>query len=317
MSLPSGSLTLGVATLGNLHEVMTDAQAQELLETAWECGIHSFDTAPHYGLGLSERRLGDFVARMPSGSVRVSTKVGRLLRANPLATERDTDMFEVPGDLVRVWDFSADGVRASVSESLERLRLDRVHTLYLHDPEKAPEPSVAVDSGLRALAELRDEGWVTRVGVGSMDEGSLVAGGEHGATDVLMVAGRHTLLDHTASARVLPLCHERGVAVAATAIYNSGLLATARPSGRFDYSTAPAEVLARAERLADVCDSHGTDLPTAALHYAALDSTVDSVVFGARTPDQIRQNAERAQATVDPALWEALVDEALIPAVIR
>lgn len=317
MTIPVESLTLGTATLGNLHQAMTDTEAQALLEAAWDCGIRSFDTAPHYGLGLSERRLGSFVSQLPTGSFRVSTKVGRLLRPNSEPTAHDTDDFEVPGDLIRVWDFSAPGVSASLGESLTRLRMDEVHTLYLHDPEKSPQLASAIDQGLEALSELRTQGVVTDIGIGSMDEGSLLAGAKHHANDVLMVAGRHTLLDRTASARVLPLCRERGVAVAATAIYNSGLLATPRPSGRFDYLTASSEVMARAERIADICTAHGTDLPTAALHYAALDPVVTSLVFGARTPDQIRENVERAHATVDPALWEALAADDLVPVVIR
>lgn len=317
MTLPTDALTLGTATLGNLFEAMTDAEAQAVLETAWECGIRSFDTAPHYGLGLAEVRLGRFLGGMPLSSVRVSTKVGRLLRPDPGGPERDPDLFDVPGDVRRVWDLSESGVRTSLAESLDRMGLDRVQTLYLHDPEKAPQAEAACETGLPALAALRREGLVDRIGVGSMDEGALLAAAEHDATDELMVAGRHTLIDHTATRRLLPLCRERGVAVAATAVYNSGLLATPRPSGRFDYANAPADVVARARRLADVCEAHGTDLPTAALHYAGLHPAVSSVVFGARTPAHVRENVERAAATPDPALWSALAAEDLVPEVVR
>lgn len=317
MTLTTGSLTLGTATLGNLLGAMSDAEAQAVLETAWECGIRSFDTAPHYGLGLAEERLGRFLRGMQPGSVRVSTKVGRLLRPNPGGPPRDPDLFDVPGDLTRVMDFSETGVRASLADSLDRMGIDRVDTLYLHDPEKAPDAESACDTGLSALAALRSERMVTRIGVGSMDEGALLAAGEREETDELMVAGRHTLVDHTATVRLLPLCRERGVAVAATAVYNSGLLATPRPSGTFDYAVAPPDVVARARRLADVCEAHGTDLPTAALHYAALDPVVTSVVFGARTPAQVRENVERAASTPDPALWDTLAAEGLVPEVVR
>ena len=312
MSLPIEVLTLGTATLGNLGRAMSDAGAHAVLETAWECGIRSFDTAPHYGLGLAERRLGAFLRGMPLGEVRVSTKVGRLVRPNPCGSDRDPDLFDVPGDLTRVWDFTATGVRVSLSESLDRMGLDRVHTLYLHDPEKSPDLESAISLGLSALGELRAEHIVTRVGVGSMDESALLAGAAHEVTDELMVAGRHTLIDHTATRSLLPLCRERGVAIAATAVYNSGLLATRRPSGTFDYAAAPTDLVARAQRLADVCEAHGTDLPTAALHYAALDPAVTSVVFGARTPDHVRENVERAAATPDPALWVSLAAEGLM-----
>jgi D-threo-aldose 1-dehydrogenase len=313
MSLPVSSLTLGTATLGNLGHAMSDAEAQAVLEAAWECGIRSFDTAPHYGLGLAERRLGTFLRGMPLGSVSVSTKVGRLVRPNPRPTDRDPDLFDVPGNLTRVWDFTAAGVRASLSESLQRMGLDGVQTLYLHDPEKSPDPESAIEQGLLALGQLRDEQVVTRIGVGSMDESALLAGAANEVTDELMVAGRHTLIDHTATRDLLPLCRERGVAVAATAIYNSGLLATRRPSGTFDYAAAPAGLVDRAQRLADVCEAHGTDLPTAALHYAALDPAVTSVVFGARTPGQVRETVDRAAATPEPALWAALAADGLLP----
>ncbi|KJK11435.1 aldo/keto reductase [Terrabacter sp. 28] len=316
MTLSLASLTLGTATLGNLFEAVGEGQAQAVLEAAWNCGIRSFDTAPHYGLGLSETRLGRFLRGMPMQDVKVSTKVGRLLRPNPGGPKRDPELFDVPGTLTRVWDFSDSGVRASLGESLDRMGLDRVHTLYLHDPEKAPNPDEARNTGLPALAVLRDERLVSRIGVGSMDEQALFAAAEHAGTDELMVAGRHTLIDHTAAARLLPACRASGVTVAATAVYNSGLLATVRPSGRFDYAQASPEMLARADRLADICIAHGTDLPTAALHYAALDPAVTSVVFGARTPAQVRENVERATATPEPALWEALQAEGLVPAVV-
>lgn len=317
MSLPVASLTLGTADLGNLGEAMTDAQARDVLEAAWDGGVRSFDTAPHYGLGLAERRLGAFLSGVPHVPVRVSTKVGRLLRPNPGGPARDPDLFDVPGTLTRVWDFSPAGVRTSLAESLERMGLDRVHTLYLHDLEKAPEPQSALPSGLAGLAVLRAEQLVDKIGVGSMDEETLFAAAAHDGTDELMVAGRHTLVDRTASARLLPLCRERGVSVAATAVFNSGLLATAQPSGTYDYARAPVEVIDHAQRIADVCRAHGTDLPTAALHYAALDPSVTSVVFGARTPDQVHENVARAQSTVDPALWDALAADALVPAVVR
>lgn len=314
MTLTIDRLTLGTAALGNLFEAMTDADAQAVLEAAWESGIRSFDTAPHYGLGLAERRLGTFLRRMPLGSVRVSTKVGRLLRPNPGGPERDIDLFVVPGDVTRVWDFSESGVRASATESLERLGIGHVETLYLHDPEKSPSPEAALPDGLAALAALRAEGLVSRVGVGSMDVAALEKAAQEQVTDEVMLAGRHTIIDHSATERLLPLCAQRGVSVAATAVYNSGLLSTRRPAGTYDYAAATPDVVARAQRVADVCEAHGTDLPTAALHYAARHPAVTSVVVGARTPAQVRENAERVAAPPDPTLWEALRAEGLVPA---
>lgn len=313
MTLTPDRLTLGVACLGNLFEQMSDAQAQHLLESAWEAGIRSFDTAPHYGLGLSEQRLGVFLRTAPAGEARVSTKVGRLLVEDPEGGGRwDDDLFRVRATRVRRWDFSADGIRRSVRESLHRLQLDRVRALYLHDPEQSPDVDQAMGVGLRALVELRQEGVAEQVGVGSMDADLLARAVGHAGVSELMVAGRHTLLDHSATARVLPSARERHVRVAATAVFNSGVLADPEVGGLFDYRAAPADVLARARRIADVCRACGTDLPTAALHYAALDDSVTSVVVGMRTPEQIRQNVERAKSAPDPALWRALAADRLV-----
>jgi D-threo-aldose 1-dehydrogenase len=259
---------------------------------------------------------------MPRSSVRVSTKVGRLLRPNPGGESAwDADIFVVRATTRRVWDLSADGIRTSCAESLERLGLDRVDTLYLHDPEESPAADGAadgaaddaVDEGLAGLSVLRSEGVVGRIGVGSKSEPTLVRAAGHAATDELMVAGRHTLVDHAASCRLLPLCAERGIAVAAASVFNSGLLSTPEPAGTFEYADAPAGVVALARRIADVCRAHGTDLPTAALHHAARHPSVTTVVVGARTPAHVRQNVERAATPPPAALWDALAAEGLVP----
>lgn len=316
MILTPARLTLGVACLGNLFEEMSDAQAQHLLESAWQAGIRSFDTAPHYGLGLSERRLGAFLQGAPPGEARVSTKVGRLLVEDPTGRQRwDDDLFKVRATRIRRWDFSADGVRRSVDDSLRRLRLDRVRALYLHDPEQSPDVEQALGLGLRTLVELRQEGITEQVGAGSMDVDLLARAVDRPEVSELMVAGRHTLLDDSGSRRVLPAARERRVGVAATAVFNSGLLATPEVGDLFDYRRPSAEMIGRARRIADVCRAHGTDLPTAALHYAARDDSITSVVVGMRTPEQVRQNLERVQAVPDPALWEALAAERLVQGV--
>jgi len=312
-----GRLGYGAANVGNLYRQVTDADAQAILQAAWDAGIRYFDTAPHYGLGLSERRLGAFLATKPRNEYLVSTKVGRLLRPNPDgAGELDlANDFAVPADQKRVWDFSAGGIRRSVEESLERTGLDRFDVLYLHDPERH-DLAAGLDTAIPALAALRDEGLTDAIGVGSMDTSALLASARTGALDLLMVAGRFTLADQPVLSEVVPACRANGVGIVNAAVFNSGLLATDDPArnARYDYGDAPQELLARVLAIADVCHAFGVDLPTAALQYSLRNETVRTVVVGGSRPEQLRQNAERISRPIPDGLWEALVDKELIPA---
>jgi D-threo-aldose 1-dehydrogenase len=315
--LPPGPLGLGAANLGNLWAAMSDDEAWAVLEAAWDGGIRYFDTAPHYGLGLSERRLGAFLATKPREQFVLSTKVGRLLRPSPSTAHLldEANQFAVPADLERVWDFSRDGVRRSLEESLRRLGLASVDVLYLHDPEDF-DLDTALASGIPAAVELREEGAVAAVGVGSKSTAALAAAVRSGGLDLLMVAGRLTLLEQPASAEVVPECAAQGTGIVAAAVFNSGLLAAPNPGAvpRYEYADAPAEVLDRARRLAAVCAEHGVDLPTAALQYPLRAAPVRAVVAGAATPEQVRENVARVQAEVPAQLWEHLVAEGLVPA---
>ena len=310
-----GRLGYGAANLGNLYRAMTDEDAWAVLEAAWESGIRYFDTAPHYGLGLSERRLGSFLATKPRAAYAVSTKVGRLLRPSPETADQldDANQFAVPASLRRVWDFSADGIRASHEESLERLGLSAVDVLYLHDPE---EHDLAADlaTGLPALTALRDEGLVTAIGIGSKSTEALFAAVRSGALDLTMVAGRYTLLEQPALDELIPACRASGVGVVAAAVFNSGLLATPRPQGgaRYEYGVVPAELLERARRIEDVCTRYGVELPQAALQFPLREPAVRCVVVGGATPAHVRQNAQRMRAEVPEALWDELAAEGLV-----
>jgi D-threo-aldose 1-dehydrogenase len=303
------SVGLGVAHLGNLYTPMTDADADALLQAAWDGGVRYFDTAPHYGLGLAERRLGRFLAGRPRDAYVVSTKVGRLLRPSPGTADRlDTaHLFAVPATHERVWDPSPAGIRRSLEESLERLGLDRVDVLILHDPDEF-DLGPALATGLPALAALRDEGLVRAVGVGSKSTDALLAAARSGAADLLMVAGRYTLLEQ--AGELVDTCRARGVGIVAASVLNSGLLALPRPVGdaRYDYGPPPDHVLAAARRLADVCAAHGVDLPTAALQFPLRHDAVRSVVLGAATAGQVRENLARLRAPVPDALWDAVRD---------
>ncbi|GHE78640.1 oxidoreductase aryl-alcohol dehydrogenase like protein [Amycolatopsis deserti] len=315
MASVPGPFALGAANLGNLYVPMSDEQAHAVLEAAWDCGIRYFDTAPHYGLGLSERRLGAFLAGKPRAEFVVSTKAGRLLVPDPDGADRldEANQFAVPADHRRVWDFSADGVRRSLDESLTRLGLDSVDVVYLHDPEEY-DLGPALASGLPALARLRDEGVVRAIGVGSKSVAALTAAARFGIADLLMVAGRFTLLDQSALDEVLPECRTRSIGVAAASVFNSGLLATPEPAGRYEYAAAPPDVLVTAREIAAVCAEFGVDLPTAALHFPLRDPAVRAVVAGAATPEEVRQNAGRLAATVPDEVWTTLRDKGLIRA---
>jgi D-threo-aldose 1-dehydrogenase len=309
-----GPLGFGAANLGNLYTSMSDDQAWALIDTAWECGIRYFDTAPHYGLGLSERRLGAFLQTKPRGEFVVSTKVGRLIRPNPRPTARDTEGFDVPGDLVREWDFSPDGVGRSLDESLQRLGLDRVDILYLHDPERYDQQRGLAD-GLPALAALRDEGVVGAIGVGSMVTETLHDAAESGVVDLLMVAGRYTLADQPTVPDVIDACVRNDVGIVNASVFNSGLLATDQPETitRFDYGDAPDGLLDRVIRIRDICRELGVELPTAALLFAARGPQNRTVVIAGSRPEQIVENAERMRATVPEPLWTTLAANGLIP----
>jgi D-threo-aldose 1-dehydrogenase len=303
--LELGRLGHGAANIGNLYRPMSDEDAWAVLDAAWASGIRHFDTAPHYGLGLSERRLGAFLATKPRDEYVVSTKVGRLLRPSPETADRldDENQFAVPASLKRVWDFSARGVRASLEESLERLGLDAVDVLYLHDPDEH-DPVADIASGAPALAALRDEGLVRAVGIGSKSSEALVTAVRTGALDLVMVAGRYTLLEQ--AAEVVAACGEAGVGIVAAAVFNSGLLATPQPGGRYEYGAVPAALLERARRLAGACERHGVTLPEAALQFPLREPAVRSVVVGAASAEQVRENARRLEVEIPEALWDEL-----------
>jgi D-threo-aldose 1-dehydrogenase len=311
-----GRLGYGAAAVGNLYRAVDDESARQLLDTAWDGGIRYYDTAPHYGLGLSERRLGEMLRRRPREEFVVSTKVGRLLVPDPDgATRRDDDIFEVPADHRRVWDFSEAGVRRSLEDSLGRLGLDHVDVLYLHDVERSGQDiAEVVDSGVAALARLRAEGLVRAIGVGTADLGAIERAVRTGAIDLVMLPGRYTLLEAPAK-DVVALCQERGVGIVNVAVFNSGLLATPEPSeaSHYEYREVPPDKLQRAQDLARTCRELGVDLPTAALQFSARHPAVVSVVVGADTPEQIRQNVERMRSPVPEKLWQVLADRGLLP----
>lgn len=310
-----GQLGFGAASVGNLYRKVSDHDAYGTLNAVWNGDIRYFDTAPHYGLGLSERRLGAFLQNKPRDEFVVSTKVGRLLKPNPdYQGGRDLlNGFDVPDDLVRLFDPSADGIRRSLDASLERLGLDKVDILYLHDPD-VYDLDRGLREGLPALTQLRDEGTVRAVGVGVNSVEAAVRAVREGDLDVVMLAGRFTLLEQPALAEFLPLCLERGVRVVAAAVFNSGLLATNDPTSirRYNYSTAPESVVHRAEQIATVCAQFGVQLPEAAIQFPLRHPAVNTVVMAAARADYVHENIRRFHATVPEAMWATLEREGLL-----
>lgn len=299
----------GAAQLGSLYRETTDEEARAAVDAAWDAGIRYFDTAPHYGIGLSERRLGEALAGRDRDTYALSTKVGRLLVPTPelaAAGERDDDGFAVPATHRRRWDFSRDGVLRSLEESLERLGLDRIDIAYLHDPDQHWE--AASTTGIAALRELRDQGVVRAIGAGMNQSAMLARFVRECDVDVVMVAGRLTLLDRTAEEDLLPAAEEHGVSIVAAAVYNSGLLS--RPEvpddARFDYDQAPPELLRRARRMAELCREAGVTLPDAAVQFPLRHPAVASVVVGVRTAEQVQSTVERYRAVIPPELWTEL-----------
>lgn len=312
MTPPVARLGLGGAQLGNMYRPLSDRAAERILATAWEEGLRSFDTAPHYGLGLSERRMGRFLRQFPRDDYVLSTKVGRLLVPNPdHAGEPDDEGFAVPADTRRVWDFSRDGVRRSLEGSLQRLGLDRVDVAYLHDPEGHWEQ--ALGEGLPALLELRDEGVVRAVGAGMNIGAHLVELIRGHDVDVVMCAGRYTLLEQ--DEELMAAASERGVGVVIAGVFNSGILARERPGARarYNYVPAPRSLIQRAEAIAAVCARHGVALPAAALAFPLRHPAVSCVVLGASAPAQVTQAVHHLGAVVPSRLWSDLADAGLLP----
>lgn len=314
-----GRLGFGAAGIGNLYKAMPDEQAAGVVHAAWDAGVRYFDTAPHYGLGLSERRLGAVLSTKPRDQFVISTKVGRLLVPNPAALPggadegaRDNEGFDVPATSRREWDFSEAGIRRSIEESLERLGLDRVDIAYLHDPD-VYDLQAGIRQGLPALEKLRAEGLIRAIGVGTNSAQAALDCVEAADLDLVMLAGRYTLLEQP-EVPLLDRCRQRGTGIVNVGVYNSGLLARAevRDDAHYNYEQAPQELIDRARDLASLCHDFGVELPTAALQFSLHDLAVANVTVGASSAGQMTSNAQRMAEDVPEGLWQALRDRGLL-----
>jgi len=307
-------ICFGGSSIGNLYREVTDDDAAGAIDYAWDAGVRYFDTAPHYGAGLSERRVGRSLRERPRDEFVLSTKVGRLLVPNTAGSDPDHEAagFVVPPTHRRVWDFSRDGIRRSVEDSLSRLGLDRVDVLFMHDPDD--HWAQAVGEGFPALAELRDEGVVGAIGAGMNQWQMLTSFVRETDMDLIMLAGRYTLLDQSSLDELLPLCTERGVGVVNVGIFNSGLLSKAepRPGMNYNYAEAPVDIVDRAVQMAAICRRYGVLLPVAAIQFGTAHPAVVSTAIGARSAEQVRQNIEWFATPTPPEMWAELKSAGLI-----
>lgn len=310
-------LGFGGAPIGNLYAEVAEDDALAAIDTAWQAGIRYFDTAPFYGYGLSERRLGRALAGRGPG-LRLSTKVGRRIE-DDAAADAGRDGFAVAGRRA-VFDYSADGVRRAFDGSLQRLGMDRVDTLLLHDIGRDTHGQAhaqvlrqALEEALPAMAALKAQGACAAIGLGVNEEAVCLEVMARFPLDCILLAGRYTVLEQAAAMRLLAQAQQRGIAVLAAGPYNSGLLADPRQPGQtYNYQPAPDDMRDRAARAYAVCARFGLEPGTAALQFPLAHPAVTGVVAGMRTADEAACAVARMRAPLPAALWAALRDEGLV-----
>jgi D-threo-aldose 1-dehydrogenase len=294
--------------LGGLFAEVADDDAREAVEAAWAAGVRFFDTAPLYGHGLAERRLGAVLRGRPREAFTLATKVGRLLRGD--APPEPGQHFKGVPPVNPAFDFSYDGVLRSVEESLARLGLDRVDLLHIHDPDDHFEE--ALRGAYPALDRLRREGVIGAVGAGMNQAAMLARFAREADFDCFLLAGRYTLLDQVGLRELLPLCLDRGIAVVAGGVFNSGILADPRPGATYDYARAGDGLLTRTRRLDEVCHRHGVPLKAAAIQFPLGHPAVAAVLVGCRSPAELAEDMRMAETEVPEALWDELKAEGLL-----
>lgn len=302
-------LGFGGAPIGGLFRAVDDDDARAALAAAWDRSVRYFDTAPHYGAGRSERRIGEFLRAHPRDQWAISTKVGRLIEAaSPGAADNSGFVGEQP--TTRIFDFSASGVRRSLEASLQRLGVERVDIAFLHDPDDYLDD--AITQGWPALARLRDEGIVRSIGAGMNQTPALTRLVTETDMDVVLLAGRYTLLDQGALDDLFPACTRRNTSVVVGGVFNSGILADPFTQSQFDYEPAPPQIRARALRIAELCADHGVPIAAAALQFPLAHPAVTSIVVGARSAAEVRENCRLLKVPIPAELWARLKSAGLL-----
>jgi D-threo-aldose 1-dehydrogenase len=325
---PSGAtiefteLGFGTAPLGNLYRALTEDEAQATLQAAWDAGHRYIDTAPLYGLGLSETRINHFLRYKPRDSYVLSTKVGRLLQACPPQDRTGIGKFFETPSRREIYDYSHDGIMHSVEASLERLGIDRIDILFVHDIDVFNHKSVAardekvtelMASGYGALVKLRDQGVIKAFGGGVNEWEVCEIMAKQGDFDLFLLAGRYTLLEQESLNSFLPLCEQRGIGIVIGGAYNSGILASgAKPGAFYNYDPAPQHILDRVAGIERICARHGVKLVEAALRFPLVHPSVVTVIPGASRPEEISLNMRTLSAKIPVALWAELKAEGFI-----
>ena len=318
-------LGFGTAPLGNLFRPLPEQTAQETLAAAEQAGFGYYDTAPFYGFGLAERRLGDALRRR--ANIVVSTKVGRLLKPVPGPVD-ETEVrhgYATPMPFEPVYDYSYDAVMRSYEESLQRLGLSRIDILYIHDigrlthgdANAARMAELTEGGGLKALEELRAGGAISGFGMGVNEVEACLEVMDHARLDVILLAGRYTLLEQTSLARLFPRCEEAGTAIVVGGPYNSGILALGTKTAAtlyYNYEPAPCDVIEKVRKIEAVCDRHGVPLAAAALQFPLAHQLVASVIPGLDSPERVAQTLALYRHKIPTALWQELRQEKLIRA---
>jgi aryl-alcohol dehydrogenase-like predicted oxidoreductase len=286
-------LGLGTAPLGGLFSEVADEQAHATLLRAHELGLSFFDTAPLYGLGNAETRLGRALPHLPASTI--ATKVGRVLDPGHVG---DDFAFKGTPDVVPRFDYSAPGVLRSYKESLERLGADRVDVVHIHDPDDHHDQ--AVNEAFPALARLRADGAISAIGAGMNQTQMLTRFASEADFDCFLVAGRYSLLDRSAADDLFPLCLHKNITVICGGVYNSGVLSGGTT---YDYAPAPAKIRQRVRQLEEICGRHGVPLKAAAIQFPLTHPAVTCVVVGARSPEEIEENVRMFEFDVPDALW--------------
>ena len=303
-------ISFGAAPIGNLYRPVDEHDTRSVLETAWSRGIRFFDTAPYYGHGLSERRLGDFLRTKPSDEWVLATKVGRLLEPVPNGAIPD-NVFADPLPFKPVFDYSYDGIMRSIEHSYARLGLNRIDIAWIHDigvlthgNADAAHREALFAGGLRALDQLRSSGAIRAYGLGVNEVEICLDVMARAPLDAILLAGRYTLLDRSATDRLLPLCAEQQTSLVIGGVFNSGILATGPlPDAHFDYAPASADVLARVRGLQDVADRHTVPLAAAALQFPLLAPSVASVLIGTAKSSSLERNIDLLATPIPEQLW--------------
>jgi len=307
---------MGGAPLGNLAIPVPQADIAATFAAAWDAGIRHYDTAPHYGAGLSERRFGDGLRERPRDAFTLSTKVGRLLE--PAADVPNfTENFRGGLPFRRRVDVTAAGARRSIEDSLQRMGLTRIDIVYIHDisedhlgPDWKRVFAEAMRGAAVALGELRREGTIRAWGFGVNLVDPCIAALEQSDPDIFLLAGRYTLLDHVALDRLFPLCAQKGAKIVIGGPYNSGILAG---GDTYNYKAAPPDLVARAARLREICARHGVDLKAAALQFCAAHPVVAAIIPGPRSAGEVTENARMMAAPIPGALWAEMKHAGLLP----